>query len=343
MAVYTEVGPGALAAFLADYDLGPALSLAPIAEGIENSNYRLSTPRGAYVLTLFERRVDPAELPWFLGLMRHLAARGVACPQPVPGRDGAALRGLAGRPAAICTFLPGDWPRGGEAALTPARCAAVGTALAALHEAGRGYAPGRRNGLGPPAWGPLLARCAETGADPALCAELEGHLGRVLGAWPAEGDLPRGHVHADLFPDNVFFDGAGDGGAGERLTGIIDFYFACTDHLAYDLAVALSAWGFDAAAGRLDPARAGAMLAAYEAARPLRRAEREALPVLLAGAALRFLLTRLHDWTNTPPGALVTRKDPAEYLARLRAFARDGADAVPWPAAAAAAPADAHA
>ncbi len=318
MAVYTAVPEAAVAAFVAEYDLGALVSFRGIAEGVENTNFLLRTARGDHVLTLYEKRVDPVELPWFLELMQHLSARGVDCPLPVAGRDGRALRALAGRPAAICTFLPGDWPRHPDAG----HCAAIGRALAVLHAAGNDYAAERANGLGPDSWGPLLALCRAGGdaLSPGLCAELDGHLDAVLDAWPAVGALPRGHIHADLFPDNAFFRGG-------RLTGIIDFYFACTDLLAYDLAVCLNSWCFAGPEPRLDPDLATAILDGYEAARPLTPAERDALPVLCAGAALRFLLTRLFDWTNTPADALVTRKDPLEYLARLRHFAaRIGAE-----------------
>lgn len=306
MAVYTEVTDEGVAAFLLDYALGTAVAFRGIAEGVENSNFQLRTTTGDYILTLYEKRVNPAELPWFLGLMEHLAARGITCPQPVRGRDGDALRRLADRPACITTFLPGVWPR----RVRPEHCGPVGEALAALHRAGADYAPTRPNALGPQSWGPLLARSAGRADElqAALGAELSAALGRILGAWPDK--LPHGHIHADLFPDNVFFlDG--------RLSGLIDFYFAATDVLAYDLAVCLNAWCFEPDYS-FNVTRARAMLAAYDRVRPLSPAERAALPVLCQGAALRFLLTRLFDWLNTSPGALVTRKDPVEYLRRLR-------------------------
>lgn len=306
MAVYTEVGDEALAAFLLEYDLGGMVAFRGIAEGVENSNFQLRTTAGDFILTLYERRVDPAELPWFLGLMDHLAARGLSCPLPVRGRDGVSLRGLAGRPACITTFLPGVWPR----RVRPEHCGPVGAALAALHLAGADYAPVRPNALGPSGWAPLLARCEGRANEvlPDLGAELAAAHGAILADWPAE--LPRGHIHADLFPDNVFFlDG--------RLSGLIDFYFAATDLLAYDVAVCLNAWCFEPDFS-FNVTRARAMLGAYDAARTLTARERAALPVLCRGAALRFLLTRLHDWLHTPPGAMVTRKDPLEYLRRLR-------------------------
>ena len=306
MAVYTEVGDEALAAFLADFDLGSIVAFRGIAEGVENSNFSLRTTAGDYILTLYEKRVDPADLPWFLGLMEHLATRGITCPLPVHGRDGVALRVLAGRHAAITTFLPGVWPR----RVRREHCAPVGAALAALHLAGEDYAPTRRNALGPDGWRPLLDRARDRADEvaPGLAAELDAALAAILGAWPS--GLPVGHIHADLFPDNVFFlDG--------KLSGLIDFYFAATDLLAYDVAVCLNAWCFEPDFA-FNVTKARAMLAAYGARRPLSAAERAALPVLCQGAAIRFLLTRLYDWVNTPPGALVTRKDPIEYLRRLR-------------------------
>jgi len=306
MAVYTEVSDDALAAFLAEYKLGSLVAFRGIAEGVENSNFSLRTTTGDYILTLYERRVDPADLPWFLGLMEHLARRGIVCPLPVQGRDGAALRHLCGRLAAITTFLPGVWPRH----VRLEHCAPVGAALAAFHLAGADYAPRRRNALGPDGWPPLLERSRQgaNGVQPGLEAELTAALHEVLAAWPQ--DLPEGHIHADLFPDNVFFlDG--------RLSGLIDFYFAATDILAYDVAVCLNAWCFEGDFS-FNVTKARAMLSAYAAIRPLSADEQAALPVLCRGAALRFLLTRLYDWLHTPPGALVTRKDPLEYLRRLR-------------------------
>ncbi len=309
MAVYTEVSDDALRAFLADFDIGDLVAFRGIAEGVENSNYSLRTESGDFILTLYEKRVDPAELPWFLGLMEHLARRGLTCPLPVKGRDGAALRMLCGRHAAITTFLPGVWPR----RVQQFHCAPLGAALAALHSAGADYAPTRANALGPSGWPPLLARCladadAVEALQPGLAAELQTALGGIMAAWPEA--LPRGHIHADLFQDNVFFlDG--------HLSGLIDFYFAATDILAYDIAICLNAWCFEPDLS-FNVTKARAMLRAYAETRPLSQAECDALPVLCQGAAIRFALTRLYDWINTPPGALVTRKDPLEYVRRLR-------------------------
>jgi homoserine kinase type II len=319
MAVYTEVSDEALAAFLEGYALGRLVAFRGIAEGVENSNYALKTEAGDFILTLYEKRVEKRDLPWFLGLMRHLASRGIRCPEPVAGKDGQALRELAGRPAAICTFLPGVWPR----RVRTEHCAPLGAALAALHRAGEGYAAERANALGPAGWPPLLegSRASGDSVQPGLIAECDARLSAVLAAWP--GALPRGHIHADLFPDNVFFLPGPDGRP--EVSGLIDFYFACTDFLAYDLAICLNAWCFEPD-GAFNVTKARGLIGAYDAARPLTPAARAALPVLCRGAALRFLLTRLYDWTHTPDGALVTRKDPLEYLRKLRFFA--GADSL---------------
>ncbi len=306
MAVYTEVTDDALEAFLTDYDIGTMVAFRGIAEGVENSNFSLRTTEGDFILTLYEKRVDPAELPWFLGLIEHLAMRGVVCPQPVHGRDGRALRDLSGRHAAITTFLPGVWPR----RVQTKHCGPVGAALAAMHRAGADYTPRRVNALGPDGWTPLLDR-SRSRADTVragLAAELDQSLRMILAGWPR--GLPRGHIHADLFPDNVFF-------LNDQLSGLIDFYFAATDLLAYDVAVCLNAWCFEADFS-FNVTKGRALLSAYHAVRPMSAAEQAALPVLCQGAAIRFLLTRLFDWLNTPSGALVTRKDPLEYLRRLR-------------------------
>ena len=306
MAVYTEVTDDALAAFLADYDIGTAVAFRGIAEGVENSNYMLRTTQGDFILTLYEKRVDPADLPWFLGLMTHLVQHGITCPLPVPARDRQALRLLAGKHAAITSFLPGVWPR----RVRQEHCAPLGAALAGLHLAGAGYAPIRANALGPSSWKPLLERslAGADGVQPGLGVELQAAVEKILTRWPV--GLPVGHIHADLFPDNVFF-------LAGALSGLIDFFFACTDILAYDLAICLGAWCFESDLS-FNVTKARAMLAAYNAIRPLSPAERAALPVLAQGAALRFSLTRLFDWINTPPGALVTRKDPMECVRQLR-------------------------
>jgi homoserine kinase type II len=306
MAVYTEVADDQLDAFLAEYDIGEPQSCKGIAEGVENSNYMLATTRGTYFLTLYEKRVDPHDLPFFLGLMDHLAARGIPCPTPLHGRDGRALRTLAGRPAAIITFLPGLWPR----RVLVDHCAPVGEALARLHLAAAGFALKRPNALSVAGWRPLLDASKDRAHEvtPALADELAADIAVLERDWP--GDLPAGVIHADLFQDNVLF-------LHNKLSGLIDFYFACNDLLAYDVAVCLNAWCFEADRS-FNVTKARALVGGYEQVRPLSAAERAALPLLARGAAMRFLLTRLYDWLHTPPGAMVKRKDPMECLAWLR-------------------------
>ncbi|MFT8952866.1 MAG: homoserine kinase [Gluconobacter sp.] len=310
MAVYTELAAEALEAFLGTYDIGALVSFQGIAEGVENSNFLLQTTEGKFILTLFERRVKASDLPWFLGLMQHLSGKGMNCPQPVQAKDGVALRVLADRPAAITTFLPGQ----AVPQITASACHALGQVLATFHKLGQDYTAERLNGLSVEAWRPLLESCQGSGDDllPGLTQELSEALSRIEKSWPAAGSLPRGQIHADLFPDNVFFQG-------NQVSGLIDFYFACTDLFAYDLAICLNAWCFRDEKV-FEPAFAHAMIEGYESVRNLEVAEKEALPVLCQGASIRFLLTRLYDWINTPADALVTRKDPLAYLGRLRHF-----------------------
>jgi len=306
MAVYTEVSDQELEEFLAGYELGAPLSCKGIAEGVENSNFMLVAERGSYFLTLYEKRVDPADLPFFLGLMEHLAARDIPCPTPIHGCDGKALRRLAGRPAAIVTFLPGMWHK----RPAPAHCAALGGATARMHRAAGDFALTRVNALSVDGWRPLLEAAGPRAQEvmQGLSTELAGELDFLEANWPT--DLPQGVIHADLFPDNVLF-------LGDRISGLIDFYFACNDSLAYDLAICLNAWCFEPDRS-FNVTKARALLSAYERERKLTPAERAALPLLARGAALRFLLTRLYDWLNTPADALVRRKDPLEYLHKLR-------------------------
>ncbi|SNB53363.1 homoserine kinase [Arboricoccus pini] len=306
MAVYTPVERSALDAFLAAYDVGTAIDLVPIQEGVENSNYQLVTTFGRFILTIYEKRVDPSDLPFFLGLMLHLAEHGLPCPLPVRGADGTMLRELGGKPAAIVTFLDGRSAR----RLTSQHCRMVGAALASMHLAGQGFSIRRANALALPGWRELATRCAARADEvaPGLAAEIESEISIMAESWPH--DLPAGVIHADLFPDNVFF-------AGGRVSGLIDFYFACDDLLAYDLAICLNAWCFELD-GAFNITKARALVEGYRANRPLNDAELGALPILARGSALRFMLTRLYDWLNQVEGALVKPKDPLEYLKKLR-------------------------
>jgi homoserine kinase type II len=307
MAVYTDVAADELADFLRAYEIGELLSYKGIAEGVENSNFLLHTSRGYYILTLYEKRVARDDLPFFLALMTHLAANGINCPQPVADKAGRTLSTLAGRPAAIIGFLDGVWPRKPSAV----HCAGVGQAMAKMHLAGHGFAMARPNALSVAGWRPLF-EAAQARADevqPGLRDFIAAELSYLeSGVWPT--DLPQGLIHADLFPDNVFF-------LGDRLSGIIDFTFACNDLLAYDVAICLNAWCFEPDHA-FNATKARALLNAYGRERALAPAEQAALPLLARGAALRFLLTRLVDWLNVPPGALVRPKDPMEYVRKLR-------------------------
>lgn len=306
MAVYTDITEDDLSRFLTAYDVGQLTSYKGIAEGVENSNFLLHTTKGSYILTLYEKRVNADDLPFFLGLMHHLAERGLSCPLPLPRADGKLLGELSGRPAAVISFLEGMWLRKPEAK----HCHEVGRALAAMHLAGEGFALKRTNALSVTSWRPLWvnseARADEVQAG--LKNEISAELEYLESHWPKS--LPEGVIHADLFPDNVFF-------LGDRLSGLIDFYFACNDYLAYDVAVCLNSWCFEKN-GSYNITKGMAMLSGYESVRKLTPAEVDALPLLCRGSALRFFLTRLYDWLMTPAGALVVKKDPLEYLTKIR-------------------------
>ncbi len=306
MAVYTDVSESELEAFVGNYHIGELRAYKGIAEGSENSNYLLRTTQGSFILTLYEKRVEREDLPFFLGLMEHLAGKGINCPLPVRRRDGAVIGTLAGRAAAIVTFLEGMWMR----EPTAGQCREVGKALAALHLAGADFPMRRPNALRIDGWRTLWAG-ARDGADavePGLVAEVDRDFERLAALWPHA--LPSGIIHADLFPDNVFF-------LGPNVSGLIDFYFACNDFYAYDLATCLNAWCFEKD-DAYNVAKGAALLSGYASVRPLDDAEVDALPVLARGSALRFMLTRLYDWLTIPDGALVQKRDPHEYIRRLR-------------------------
>ena len=306
MAVYTEVNDDDLSAFIAGYGVGELLSYKGIAEGVENTNYMVHTTQGTFILTLYEKRVAREDLPYFLGLMEHLVSKGIPCALPVKAADGRMLGELAGRAAALITFLEGFWTRRPRAE----HCAQVGAALAQLHLAGSDYQRTRANALGPQGWRPLFDRFSARGDEiaPGLAALIDRELECLTADWPT--GLPSGVIHADLFPDNVFF-------VGETLSGLIDFYFACNDLLAYDLAICLNAWCFEQD-HQFNVTKSRALIKAYESVRPLNGDERAAMPMLARGAAMRFLLTRSYDWLNTPAGAIVKPHDPIAYLRRVR-------------------------
>jgi homoserine kinase type II len=306
VAVYTDITEDDLSSFLTAYDAGTLLSYKGIAEGVENSNFLLHTTKGPFILTLYEKRVDRDDLPFFLGLMHHLAERGLSCPLPLPRKDGALLGELSGRPAAMISFLEGMWLRKPAAK----HCREVGRALAKMHLAAEGFQIRRENALSVEGWRPLWDKSAERAdeVETGLQKEIGQELHYLEAHWP--DNLPGGVIHADLFPDNVFF-------IGDDLSGLIDFYFACNDYLAYDVAICLNAWCFEKD-GSYNLTKGMALLDGYESVRPLSDEEAAALPLLARGSAMRFFLTRLYDWLTTPAGALVVKKDPLEYLRKLR-------------------------
>ena len=305
MAVYTDITDAELEDFLADFDLGQALSCKGIAEGVENSNFLVETSQGRFILTIYERRVREAELPYFLGLMQWLAQHGYPSAEPMPGRDGRLYRTIRDKPAALVGFLNGLSVRRPNAA----HCREAGAGMAELHEAAQGFGGRRINDLGQAAWAPMFASlgAAAEGLKPGLATVISADIESLGRAWPT--GLPSGAIHADLFPDNVFFQNG-------KFAAAIDFYFACDDALAYDLAVALNAWCFEPD-GSFNVTLARAFIGGYESRRRLSTVEREALPILAWGAAMRFFLTRLNDWGATPAGALVRPKDPLEYERKL--------------------------
>jgi homoserine kinase type II len=306
MAVYTDVSDEELEAFVATYDIGEVQSCKGIAEGVENSNYLLQTDRGNYILTLYEKRVDPKDLPFFLGLMDHLATQNFPCPTPIHDRDGKALRELCGRPAALTSFLSGLWPK----RVVPDHCKGVGGIAAKMHLAAEGFEPTRKNGLNRAGWQELFTQTKERANEiqTGLATKIETELAFLEENWP--NALPSGIIHADLFPDNVFFHQS-------DLSGVIDFYFACNGSFAYEIAICLNAWCFEDDSS-FNVTKARNLIEGYTAIRALDPAEIAALPLLARGSALRFLLTRLYDLLNHREGALVNPKDPLEYLKKLQ-------------------------
>ncbi|MBA2935047.1 homoserine kinase [Sphingomonas sp. CGMCC 1.13654] len=311
MAVYTHVPAEEMAELLARYGVGALRSFKGIAEGVENSNYLVEAEGARFILTLYEKRVDAGDLPFFLALLDHLADRGLPVPRALKDKDGVQIQTIAGRPACLIEFLEGvslSHP-------TPAQARATGEALGRMHGALADFAPERPNTLGLAGWHDLAGRCG-TAVDeiaPDFSKRIADELAWLDARWPA--DLPHSVIHADLFPDNVLM-------LGDRVTGMIDFYFACSEIRAWDVAVTHSAWAFSSDGRDFDVGVGKALLEGYQAAHPLTDAERAALPVLARGSALRFTLTRTWDWLNTPADALVTRKDPLAFLRRLDFYAQ---------------------
>ena len=310
MAVYTKVSAEEIGHFLKRFDVGTLVSAKGIAEGVENSNYLLETTQGQYILTLYEKGVDPADLPFFIALLDHLAAHGCKVPPMIADREGEKIQQLCGRSACLIVFLPGV----SVSHPTEAQARSTGQALGEMHRALADFAPERRNMMDHDGWRTLADQCGQAQLDhiaPGLASVVAKELDHLDEHWPHA--LPRSAIHADLFPDNVLM-------LGDRVTGLIDFYFSCTDIRAYDLAVTHAAWCFSEDGGDFHGPISRALIGGYESAFPISDAERRALPLLARGAALRFLLTRAFDWINTPADALVTRKDPQAFLRRLQYY-----------------------
>jgi homoserine kinase type II len=308
MAVYTHVEPDDLAALVARYDIGTVLSCKGIAEGVENSNFLLETTGGRFILTLYEKRVSEGDLPFFVDLLNHLAGQNCPVPAMIRDRGGVAIQQVSARAACIIQFLPGI----SLTRPTPKQCEAAGAALGAMHRALEGYTGARANSMGHRHWREVADATGNLDVVlPGLQALVDDELAYLEKHWPA--DLPTHVIHADLFPDNVLM-------LGDQVTGLIDFYFAASDFRAYDLVITHASWAFSADGSRCDPARAQALMRGYAREVALTDAEVAALPLLARGASLRFLLTRAHDWVHTPVDALVTRKDPSPFLARLQRY-----------------------
>ncbi|MCB2048104.1 MAG: homoserine kinase [Novosphingobium sp.] len=316
MAVYTNIGAEQMAQIIAEFDVGALVSAKGIAEGVSNSNWLVETegtgsPSQRFILTVYESRTDIGDLPFFLGLLDHLADHGCPVPRTIHDRDNRPFRLHEGKALALIEFLPGV----SVSEPSAAQARAVGAALAQTHLAAASYDAHRDNDMGLATWRALLTDCGEAGL-----ASINPDLGRIINEelpfladnWPA--DLPRGVIHADLFPDNVLM-------RGDDVAGLIDFYFACNDLLAYDVAVTHAAWCFSSDGRRFDTALSHALLEGYESVRPLADEERRALPILARGAAMRFIATRAYDWLHTPDDALVTRKDPLAFARRLAFYA----------------------
>ena len=316
MAVYTQLGAEEMASIIEAFDVGTLTSAKGIAEGVSNSNWLIEaqakdgTAR-RFILTMYETRTDIADLPFFLDLLDHLAARHCPVPRTIHDRSGSSHRLYKGKALALIEFLPGV----SVSEPTAEQARAVGAALAQVHLAAADFPTSRENSLGPGAWRQLLGACGREGLEsihPELARIVEHELKVLSAHWPS--DLPRGVIHADLFPDNVLM-------LGDKVMGLIDFYFACTDITAYDIAVTHAAWCFNADGSRFLPELSTALLEGYESTRHLAPAERSALPLLARGAAMRFLATRAYDWMNTPEDALVTPKDPMAFARRLEFYA----------------------
>ncbi len=319
MAVFTPVSEDDARAFLAAYDIGELRHLEGIEEGVSNTNFKVETTTGLYALTLFEAATPQDDLPWFMDYTLYLDRKGYPAPGPALTRDGKSLGQINGKWAALIKWLPGRWPRNPDTR----HAASAGEWLARLHLMGGDFPQERTNSMGPQTWPYLIERCVPKAATSpraqAVLADFRQELDWLAARWPEPSSseavgqknaLPKGAVHADYFTDNVLMNDEA------QVTGVIDYYYACTDFYAYDLAVALNAWGFTPG-GQPLPGMIHAFARAYHAVRPLSDAEIAALPLFARGSAVRFTLTRLYDLLSHDPSWVVKPKDPEAFYRRL--------------------------
>lgn len=313
MAVYTHLTEDDIKTHLAKFDIGELIAWHGITEGVENSNFFIKTTTNKYILTLFEKRVNPADLPFFIGVMEQLAARGISCPKPIVAKNSEVVITLKERPAAIISFLEGK----GVRRIRNTHMALLGDVLAHMHKGIEGFALKRPNTMALPEWKTLAAKVIGNAGKifDGLDTLIEKEIHFLEKYWPQPGALPSGVIHADLFPDNVFYV---EQGTDVHMGGVIDFYFACNDFFMYDLAITMNAWCFESMHHEFNITRTSLLLRGYNQVRQISPEELEALPILARGAALRFLLTRCYDWLNPAPGAMVNAKDPKEYLRKLQ-------------------------
>jgi homoserine kinase type II len=310
MAVYTHIASEDMAALIAGYDIGTLVSAKGIAEGVENTNYMVETTTGRFILTVYEKRVNSDDLPFFLSLLDHLADKGCPVPRTIHDWEGSGLKCWNGKFLALIEFLPGV----SVSHPTPELAGAVGRVLGQMHNAVADFPMDRTNAMGLTGWIELAAQCGDDldQIQPGLKVRVAEECAYLSAHWPR--DLPHSVIHADLFPDNVL-------ALGNSVSGIIDFYFACTEIRAWDLAVTHIAWCFAADGTEYNAAVGDALVAGYREKAPISAEEIAAFNILARGACLRFLLTRAWDWLNTPAEALVKRHDPLAMLARLNHYA----------------------
>ncbi len=313
MAVYTNLNKDQVKNFLKLYEIGNLISFSGITEGIENTNFYLKTSYGNYILTIFEKRVNVKDIPFFIEIMLHLNKKGISCPKPICDKKNNFLQDLKGKPTIIVNFLEGKSKKN----FTSIDCYQVGSSMGLLHFYSKDFELQRHNSLSITGWKMLIKNCNNSvpvsildKLEPGLMKDIQNSFDFIVKFWPR--DLPKGFIHGDLFPDNVFF-------INDKITGLIDFYFSCTDILIYDLAIAINAWCFDEE-NNFQNKKYQAILKGYNSIRKLSNDERFFLPLLCQAASLRFLLTRLFDWVNTPIDANVVPKNPEEYITKHKYF-----------------------